>query len=246
MAVKEFRPTVVITSGGTTEAIDNVRVMSNVSTGATGAIIAEMFLANGWEVIYIHGVGAKLPNKDVMEFPAILRTTEVGSAKDACAEILDRAKTADAVIMALAVSDFTFELSEDVKLDSSDAYGFIEYLRKTIRSNVKILPQIRSVAPNAYIMGFKYTVGKTKEEQLKIAKAQMVSACLDSTFVNDDVEMRETSDRCGMLVTTNYKSNTHSRMDSANHIYRAVCEHILKRGIDDIQYRLMDIKNPWA
>jgi hypothetical protein len=74
----------------------------------------------------------------------------------------------------------------------------------------------------------------------------MASASLDSTFVNDDVEMREASDRCGMLVTTNYKSNTHSRIDSANHIYRAVCEHILKRGIDDIQYRLMDIKNPWA
>jgi phosphopantothenoylcysteine decarboxylase/phosphopantothenate--cysteine ligase len=245
MSIKDFRPSVLISSGGTQEMVDNVRCMSNISTGQTGATIAEMVLANGWEVFYVHGVGAKLPNKDVMQYPAILHTTEITSAKNAMDVILDLAPNVDSCIMALAVSDFTFELSEDVKLDSSDAYGFIEYLSKTIRSNVKILPQIRSVAPDAYIMGFKYTVGKTQDEQIKIARAQILTANLDSTFVNDDVDMRETGSRCGRLVMIKGSINCLSRVDTAKAIYSAVSEVVRQHAESSIGFKLMDIKNPF-
>jgi phosphopantothenoylcysteine decarboxylase/phosphopantothenate--cysteine ligase len=244
MSIKDFRPTVLISSGGTIEAIDNVRVMSNVSTGSTGATIAEMFLANGWEVIYIHGIGAKLPDIPCnLDF--LFKPIEISTAEDACDKILWEAPKADAIIHALAVSDFTFELSDDVKLDSSDSNGFIEYLRKTIRSNVKILPLIRGANKDAYIMGFKYTVGKTKDEQVKISKAQILTANLDSTFVNDDVDMRDSGDRCGTLVTSRTKTNTYSRIDSAKAIYMEVCEAVRKRAESTIGFKLMDVKNPF-
>jgi phosphopantothenate---cysteine ligase (CTP) len=250
MSIRDFRPTVVITSGGTTEMIDNVRCMSNISTGQTGATIAEMFLANGWEVIYIYGIGASIPNTEVMYTTSRvgqLKLHKVKSAMDAHAEIMSHVKYADAVIHAMAVSDFTFDLSDDVKLDSSDAYGFIEYLKKTIRPNVKILPMIKSANPNAYVMGFKYTVGKTQEEQIAIAKAQNLTNSIDATFVNDDVMMRENGSRCGILVTKNNgeSSLTMSREDSAQVIYGEVTSNMLHYALNDIRFKFLDIKNPF-
>lgn len=221
MSIKKFKPTVVITSGGTTEPIDNVRVMSNVSTGATGCKLALTFLKENWNVVYIHGVGADRPSCHTN-----LQLIEVSSAKNAEQMIKLHSKDADAIIMAMAVSDFTFEQSNDVKLDSSDAKGFIEYLSKTITPNVKILPQLREVNPDAFIVGFKYTVGATFEERMNIAKRQIRYCSIDATFVNDDVEMREKG-RCGNLVYLNGANTSFEGRDEiAKGIFKATKESV--------------------
>lgn len=247
MSIKDFRPSILISSGGTIEHVDNIRVMSNISTGITGATIAEMFLANGWEVFYVHGVGAKLPSRDIITYPTILHTTEITSAKNAMDVILDIAPNVDSCIMALAVSDFTFDISEDIKLSSSDTDGFIDYLRKTIRPNVKILPMIKSANPNAFVMGFKYTVGVTEEDQIAIAHDQNIKNKLDATFVNDDVMMHTNGTRSGMLVINeDHVVHTISREDTAKAIYGEVCVNVMNIAMGSIERRFMDIKNPWA
>ncbi len=103
MSVNKFRPTVLITSGGTTEPIDSVRCMTNVSTGKTSARIAEWFHHNNFRVVYIHGQGAELPDIGSWEFTPI----EVITAEDACTQILINAGDADVIIHAMAVSDFS-------------------------------------------------------------------------------------------------------------------------------------------
>ncbi len=55
------RPVAVVTAGGTREAIDDVRHLSNVATGALPCAIAEALMARGWQVEYLHGPGARLP-----------------------------------------------------------------------------------------------------------------------------------------------------------------------------------------
>ncbi|MDR0317210.1 MAG: phosphopantothenate--cysteine ligase, partial [Lactococcus lactis] len=52
---------VLITSGGTTEPIDNVRGISNFATGSLGKVTAEKFLNAGHEVYLLAGLQAKLP-----------------------------------------------------------------------------------------------------------------------------------------------------------------------------------------
>lgn len=225
MSFTFMRPNVLITAGGTTEYIDNVRVMSNVSTGKTGARIAEMFLANGWNVQYVHGRGSEMPrddHPDIQFTGSQLETYEVVTAKDAEERIRCCAGDADAVIMCMAVSDFTFDLDSDVKLDSSDADGFIEFLGKTIKKNVKILPQIREWNPRAYIMGFKYTVGESVSDQINIARKQIEDANINATFVNDDVEMKKRGQHCGMIIEENSKS---AWIDGRESIaYKIYCE----------------------
>ncbi len=250
MSIKAFRPTVLITAGGTTESIDNVRCMTNVSTGATGARIAEFFLANGWEVIYIHGQGAEKPHLKSIKYPGSLGTYEAVSADDMLTKIkhqtITRGDRVDAIIMSAAVSDFTFDLTGDIKLDSSDALGFINYLRDTIRSNVKILPRLRTMAPESFIVGFKYTVGATLDEQYAIAKAQNLKANINATFVNDDVDMKESGDRRGSLVYGDCDVYTKSvgRDSIAHDIYTIVSEDVRIRSKDYINKKLLTVKKP--
>lgn len=55
------RPRAVLTAGGTREAVDDVRYLSNVATGSLPAAMAEALLLRGFDVDYVHGPGARLP-----------------------------------------------------------------------------------------------------------------------------------------------------------------------------------------
>jgi len=72
---------IIITAGGSKEAIDNVRAITNAATGTLGSKIADEFL-NSYsedieELIYIYGVGSKLPVHE-----AKVRRVPVESAVD--------------------------------------------------------------------------------------------------------------------------------------------------------------------
>jgi len=50
---------ILMTAGGTEEAIDGVRRISNSSTGRTGAVLARHFLEKGAELMLLHSPGAE-------------------------------------------------------------------------------------------------------------------------------------------------------------------------------------------
>jgi len=52
---------VVVTGGGTIAPIDDVRLMTNVSSGRFAAAITEAFLEKGATVAHIHSLSAQLP-----------------------------------------------------------------------------------------------------------------------------------------------------------------------------------------
>ena len=56
---------ILITSGATREPIDQVRFITNMSTGKTGASLAESFAKKGHDVTYLHGQGSHTPNVGV-------------------------------------------------------------------------------------------------------------------------------------------------------------------------------------
>jgi phosphopantothenoylcysteine decarboxylase/phosphopantothenate--cysteine ligase len=57
---KSLAQKILITSGGTEEAIDRVRSLTNKSTGATGAYLADHFSQLGFDVVYLHAENAKM------------------------------------------------------------------------------------------------------------------------------------------------------------------------------------------
>src|SRR5665648_937108 len=109
---------VIITAGGTTEKIDDVRSITNLSTGRLGNAIARSVLRNFGEKLeklyYIHGTRAMPPSG------AKVVSISIGGVSDlenVLKKILEKEKI-DAVIHSMAVSDYTVkELTtlEDLK-----------------------------------------------------------------------------------------------------------------------------------
>jgi phosphopantothenoylcysteine decarboxylase/phosphopantothenate--cysteine ligase len=95
------RKKIVVTSGGTTESLDDVRILTNVSTGRTGAELADGLTDLGYEVLYLHARSAVRPR---MEMKSV-EFTNFDSLDRALRDAL-RDRDVRAVIHAAAVSDY--------------------------------------------------------------------------------------------------------------------------------------------
>jgi phosphopantothenoylcysteine decarboxylase / phosphopantothenate---cysteine ligase len=90
---------VVVSAGGTREALDPVRFLGNRSSGRQGYALAATAVARGAEVTVI-SANVALPD------PAGAKVVRVGSADELRAAVVEAAANADAVVMAAAVADF--------------------------------------------------------------------------------------------------------------------------------------------
>ena len=91
--------TLLVTAGGTREAIDPVRYLGNRSSGRMGFAIASAAVEQGASVILV-AAPSELPT------PAGVRRVDVVSARDMDEAVREHESQADAVIMAAAVADF--------------------------------------------------------------------------------------------------------------------------------------------
>jgi phosphopantothenoylcysteine decarboxylase/phosphopantothenate--cysteine ligase len=105
---------VVISAGGTREALDPVRFLGNRSSGRQGYALAMTAVARGAEVTLI---SANVALAD----PAGAKVVRVGSADELRAAVLEAAVDADAVVMAAAVADFRPVTTSASKIKKSDA-----------------------------------------------------------------------------------------------------------------------------
>ena len=100
---------ILITAGGTREAIDPVRVISNRSSGRQGYALAEVARRLGATVTLVSTVNLALA-LDVVRDVAVV---QVQSASEMREEVLTRLADVDVVIMAAAVADFTLKASKE-------------------------------------------------------------------------------------------------------------------------------------
>jgi phosphopantothenoylcysteine decarboxylase/phosphopantothenate--cysteine ligase len=103
---------VLVTAGGTREAIDPVRVITNRSSGKQGYAIAAEAAARGARVTLV--TTASLPA------PAGAEVIDVVSAADMEAAVMPIAPDHDVVVMAAAVADFRPALVADHKLKKDE------------------------------------------------------------------------------------------------------------------------------
>ncbi|MDU1419260.1 MAG: bifunctional phosphopantothenoylcysteine decarboxylase/phosphopantothenate--cysteine ligase CoaBC, partial [Cutibacterium avidum] len=99
---------VVISLGGTREAIDPVRYLGNSSSGRMGKAIAQVAAARGADV---HVVAAHV---DVV-MPSCVEVTRIDSTEDLAEAMNDLAPHADVVIQAVAAADFA-PVAADTKI----------------------------------------------------------------------------------------------------------------------------------
>lgn len=90
---------ILISAGPTREPLDRVRFVSNYSTGYMGALLASEARARGHRVLVVHG-------PLVEPLPRGTKRLAVEQAHEMDAAMRRKARLADVVVMAAAVSDF--------------------------------------------------------------------------------------------------------------------------------------------
>jgi phosphopantothenoylcysteine decarboxylase/phosphopantothenate--cysteine ligase len=110
---------IVVTAGGTAEAIDPVRFIGNRSTGKMGVAIAEAALARGARVTLIAGqmsVAAPAEARLVRAESTAAMRAAVLTALSGAADAAGPSAGLDALIMAAAVADFRPKQTAETKL----------------------------------------------------------------------------------------------------------------------------------
>jgi phosphopantothenoylcysteine decarboxylase/phosphopantothenate--cysteine ligase len=115
---------VLLTAGPTIEAIDPVRFISNHSSGKMGYAIAQAAAAAGADVHLVSG-----PVQLSMAHPRVL-VEHVQSARQMFLAVKEKLATADVIIHAAAVADYTPTFPESEKIKKKDA-DFQIQLKKT-------------------------------------------------------------------------------------------------------------------
>jgi phosphopantothenoylcysteine decarboxylase/phosphopantothenate--cysteine ligase len=109
---------VLVTAGGTREAIDPVRVVTNRSSGKQGYAVAAEAAARGADVILVTTVDRPVP-------PGVAEIVRVASAAEMQEAVLGRAERCDVVVMAAAVADFRPKEVADRKVKKGDGMSEI-------------------------------------------------------------------------------------------------------------------------
>ena len=182
---------IVVSAGGTREAIDPVRFIGNRSTGKMGVAIAEAALARGARVTLVAA------NLDVTP-PAAATTVHVESAAELRTALHklthadDGAAGFDALVMAAAVSDFRPATTATTKIERGAA------LTLELEPTPDILGQIARIArgtdregettyeplsPRPYLVGFAAETGSLDRADDKLRRKG-----LDLLVANDVAE----------------------------------------------------------
>ena len=109
---------VLVTAGGTREALDPVRFIGNRSSGKQGHALAEEAAARGAKVTLV--TAAALPVAPGVEAIGVVSAADMEEA------VLARSDAADVVIMAAAVADFRPVQAADSKIKKSQGIPAVE------------------------------------------------------------------------------------------------------------------------
>ena len=166
---------VVVSAGGTREAIDPVRYISNRSSGKQGYALAQAALDQGAEVTLITAPTA-------LSSPVGARQLDVVSAAEMHDAVLREAGRADLLIMAAAVADFQPAQTTKHKIKKSKA-DFSEIPLRPTRDILKDVAQERSSSGK----GPRVSVGFAAESEriIENGEKKLQEKALDLLVVND-------------------------------------------------------------
>jgi phosphopantothenoylcysteine decarboxylase / phosphopantothenate---cysteine ligase len=161
---------VVVTAGGTQEAIDPVRVVTNRSSGRMGYALAETARDRGAEVVLVSAASG-------LAEPVGVGLQPVESAEQMRQAVLAELARTDVLIMAAAVADYRPRSAADQKIKKRNAELLIE-----LEPTVDILAETARLArPGTIRVGF----AAESERLLENARDKLERKRLDLIVAND-------------------------------------------------------------
>lgn len=173
--------TVVITAGGTREALDPVRYLGNRSSGKQGAALARAALEAGATVRFVAG-SMSVPTPEGVE-----RVVPVESTQDLLEAVLAEAADADVLVMAAAVADFRPAEVSDAKMKKGDDGGapviVLERTPDVLATAVRTRSEGGPMAP--LIVGFAAETGDATSSVLEYGRAKLARKGCEMLVVNE-------------------------------------------------------------
>ena len=163
---------ILVTAGATFEEIDQVRVITNKSSGKMGNSIAEQAFLRGADVLLLRGHNSVEPHYNINEE----KFSTVGSLFK---KIKNSIKNVDIVIHAAAVSDFELDNKSENKIKSN------RELHLELTPTTKILENLKKLNEKIFLVGFKAEYNFSKEELISSAYNLLKSANADLIVAND-------------------------------------------------------------
>ena len=186
---------ILVTSGGTSEAIDSVRSITNHSSGKLGKIITETLLKAGHEVCLITTLQAVKPVSQ-----SNLTIIEIKNTADLLQVMKDKVMDYQVLIHSMAVSDYTpvYMAGFDEVEASQDLTEFLDMKNQEtkisskedvqvlfLKKNPKIISLVKEWNPNIHLIGFKLLVDVSQEHLIQIARESLEKNQADLIVAND-------------------------------------------------------------
>ena len=166
-------PLCLVTSGPAYSPVDEVRRITNVSSGELGSLLSETLMAAGCDVVCFSGEMAARRPKGVRIIPF--------STNDSLAAALTGFEPAY-VFHAAALCDFEVaatDVSETRKIRSD-----LPSLTITLHPAGKLLPTLPALFPGARIVGWKYEMDGTQADAIARGRRQIREAGTIACVVN--------------------------------------------------------------
>jgi phosphopantothenoylcysteine decarboxylase / phosphopantothenate---cysteine ligase len=159
---------ILVTAGGTREAIDPVRYLGNRSSGKMGYAVAEAAAARGARVILVSGITPLAP-------PAGVEFIQVTNSEEMRRAVLSRLPEATIVIKAAAVSDYRPKEAAAQKIKRREA------IQLELEPTADILAEVAAARPaGTLVIGF----AAETEDLLQHGKDKLLRKGADALVLN--------------------------------------------------------------
>ncbi|MEV0891053.1 bifunctional phosphopantothenoylcysteine decarboxylase/phosphopantothenate--cysteine ligase CoaBC [Promicromonospora sp. NPDC050262] len=174
---------VVVSAGGTREAIDPVRFIGNRSSGRQGVALAQAAAARGADVTLVAANLAQDVTDQVLAGPRACSVVQVESTTELRDAVRAVGAEADVVVMAAAVADFRPAVTPDAKIKKVPGQGPAPI---ELVENPDILAEIAHdrLRPGQVVVGFAAETGDAGGSVLEHGRAKARRKGADLIAVN--------------------------------------------------------------
>jgi phosphopantothenoylcysteine decarboxylase/phosphopantothenate--cysteine ligase len=216
---------ILITSGGTMEYIDPIRVITNPSSGKMGNAIIKQSLDLGAHVTHIEGNASVSKTSNSPN----LKTVKVNTSDEMYTKVISEisSKKFDIVIFAAAVTDFKLPEIYKKKISSHISHSINLELVPT----KKIIDDIKLIDKNIFLVGFKAYFDVSNTYLINKAKKKLKECNADIIVANDvgRISTKIGSDYNEVFIVTQKEPIIHLKVQSKDSIAKKLFEIIISR-----------------
>lgn len=234
---------IIITAGGTSEKIDNVRKITNSGTGKLGLAIANHLSPKDVMIYYVCSKNAVRPSNMVN-----VKVIEIEGTKDLkqTIETLLTTEKIDYFIHSMAVSDCTTDYVTTIeriksslqsKDDIDEALKNVQTITGSkisssednlvivLKPTPKIISIIKTLSPETYLVGFKLLDNVSKEHLIAVATKLRDKNHCDLVVANDLEDIRNGNHLAYIIDKQDTIEEAYNKEDIARKLTRKMFAH---------------------